>query len=64
MVTFNWTAGAGVEFVIAGPRTSELEYLFLNHTRFGCVVECNEPVDRSLSENIFRVGLNYRLGGW
>jgi len=63
-VTFNWTAGAGVEFVISGPFTGKLEYLFVNHTRFGCVAECNGPVNMSVGENIFRVGLNYRLGGW
>jgi outer membrane immunogenic protein len=63
-VTFNWTAGAGVEFVIAGPWTGKVEYLFVNHTRFGCVMECNGPVNLSVGENLFRVGVNYRLGGW
>jgi len=63
-VTFNWTVGAGVEFVISGPWTGKAEYLFVNHTRFACVTECNGPVNMSVGENIFRVGLNYRLGGW
>jgi outer membrane immunogenic protein len=63
-VTFNWTVGAGVEFLIAGPWSGKLEYLFVNHTRFGCVMECNGPVNISPSENIFRVGVNYRFGGW
>jgi len=66
-VTFNWTVGAGVEFVIAGPWTGKAEYLYVNHTRFGCGVECNVPVgavNLGVSENIFRVGVNYRLGGW
>ena len=63
-VTFNWTAGAGVEFVIAGPWTGKFEYLFVNHTRFGCSIECNAPigaVNMGVSENIFRVGVNYKL---
>jgi outer membrane immunogenic protein len=63
-VTFNWTAGAGVEFVISGPWTGKLEYLYVNHTRFACVTECNGPVNLSVAENVFRVGVNYRLGGW
>jgi outer membrane immunogenic protein len=60
-LTFNWTAGAGVEFVISGPVTGKLEYLFVNHTNVTCVVECNGPVNVAVSENLFRVGLNYRL---
>ncbi len=63
-VTFNWTAGAGLEFVVAGPWSGKVEYLYVNHTRFACGPECNGPVNMSVNENIFRVGLNYRLGGW
>jgi opacity protein-like surface antigen len=66
--TFNWTAGAGIEFLISGPWTGKLEYLYVNHTRFACVQECNAPagaaVNFGVNENIFRVGFNYRLGGW
>ncbi len=60
-VTFNWTAGAGFEYVISGPLTGKFEYLYVNHTRFGCMAECNGPVNMSVDENILRVGLNYRL---
>lgn len=63
-VSFNWTAGAGLEYVISGPLTGKLEYLYVNHTRFGCSAECNaspQAVNMSADENIFRVGLNYRL---
>jgi outer membrane immunogenic protein len=64
-VSFNWTAGAGLEFVVSGPLTAKLEYLYVNHTRTDCTVECNGgPIHMGLNENIFRVGLNYRLGGW
>jgi outer membrane immunogenic protein len=62
-VTFNWTAGAGLEYAISGPWTGKFEYLYVNHTRFGCVVECNGPVNMSVGENILRVGLNYKLWG-
>jgi opacity protein-like surface antigen len=63
-VTFNWTAGLGVEFVISGPWSGKLEYLYVNHTRFACVLECNGPVNLSVGENVIRVGVNYRLSGW
>jgi outer membrane immunogenic protein len=61
-VSVNWTAGAGVEFVVSGPLTAKLEYLYVNHTNTACNAECNGgPVHMGLDENIFRVGLNYRL---
>jgi outer membrane immunogenic protein len=60
-LSFNFTAGAGVEFVLVGPLTGKLEYLFVNHDKIACVVECNGPVNMRASENVFRVGLNYRL---
>jgi outer membrane immunogenic protein len=60
-VSFNFTAGAGVEFVLTGPLTGKVEYLFVNHSLINCIVECNGPVNISPNENIFRVGLNYRL---
>jgi outer membrane immunogenic protein len=69
-VSFNWTVGAGLEFVVSGPLTAKLEYLYVNHTRTDCKVECNPAFDQvfnaaaihmGLNENIFRVGLNYRL---
>jgi hypothetical protein len=35
--------------------------LFVNHNNIACNVECNGPVNMRLGENLFRVGLNYRL---
>jgi outer membrane immunogenic protein len=61
-VSFNWTAGAGLEFVVSGPWTAKLEYLYVNHTNTACNAECNGgPIHMGLNENIFRMGLNYRL---
>jgi outer membrane immunogenic protein len=61
-VSFNWTAGAGLEFVISGPLTAKLEYLYVNNTNTACTVECGGgPIHMGLYENVFRVGLNYRL---
>jgi outer membrane immunogenic protein len=63
-VTFNWTVGVGLEFLVAGPWSGKVEYLYVQHTRFACIPECNGPVNISVNENVFRVGFNYRLGGW
>ena len=60
-LSFNFTAGAGVEFVIYDALRGKVEYLFVNHDNISCVVECNGPVNMRASENVFRVGLNYRL---
>jgi outer membrane immunogenic protein len=64
-VSFNWTAGAGLEFVVSGPWTAKVEYLYVGHTIPDCNFECGGgPIHMSLGENIFRVGVNYRLNGW
>jgi outer membrane immunogenic protein len=60
-LSFNFTAGAGVEFVLAGPLTGKVEYLFVNHDNIACVVECKGPVNMRVNENVLRAGLNYRL---
>jgi len=60
-VSFNFVAGAGVEFALAGGFTGKLEYLFVNHDNIACVTACNGPVNLRLEENVVRVGLNYRL---
>jgi outer membrane immunogenic protein len=60
-VSFSFTAGAGVEVALTGALTGKIEYLFVNHDSIACVVECNGPVNMRVSENIIRVGLNYRL---
>jgi outer membrane immunogenic protein len=65
-VSFNWTAGAGLEFVVSGPLTAKLEYLYVSHTNTACNIECNSvasggAIHMGLNENILRVGLNYKL---
>jgi outer membrane immunogenic protein len=62
--TFNWTAGLGVEYIINGPLTAKLEYLYVNHTNTACLMPCGGgPIHIGLNENVFRLGLNYRLWG-
>ncbi len=60
-----WTVGSGVEAALGGNWTGKLEYLYLNlGNRTG--VAFGPPAqlaNTELRENIFRVGLNYRIGG-
>ena len=60
-ISLNFTAGAGIEFVIFDALRGKLEYLFVNHDNIACTVQCNGPVNMRVGENVLRVGLNYRL---
>jgi outer membrane immunogenic protein len=63
-VSFNLTVGAGLEFVVSGPLTAKLEYLYVNNTNTACTVECGGGpvhIHMGLNENVFRVGFNYRV---
>jgi outer membrane immunogenic protein len=71
-VSYGWTAGAGLEFVLSGPLTAKIEYLYVAHALPDCTSECGVGpvfplmpgnIAMGLSENIFRVGLNYRFWG-
>lgn len=62
-VESGWTVGSGVEAALGGNWTGKIEYLYLNLGNrtegFGGV----NTVTSELRQNIFRVGLNYRIGG-
>jgi outer membrane immunogenic protein len=57
-----WTVGSGVEAALGGNWTGKIEYLYLNMGNnsyaFG-----PQTLNTEVRENIFRVGLNYRVGG-
>jgi outer membrane immunogenic protein len=57
-----WVTGSGVEAALGGNWTGKIEYLYLNlstkNDAFGTQVLRTE-----IRESIFRVGLNYRIGG-
>jgi outer membrane immunogenic protein len=57
-----WTVGSGVEAALGGNWTGKIEYLYLNMGNnsyaFG-----PQTLNTEVRENIFRVGLNYRIGG-
>ncbi|MBS0529921.1 MAG: porin family protein [Proteobacteria bacterium] len=59
-----WVYGSGVEAALGGNWTGKIEYLYLN------LGNKNDPLAvgtqnqySEIRENIFRVGLNYRIGG-
>ncbi len=65
-----WTVGAGVEMVISDPWTAKLEFLHADLNGFNCDMACPIPspgpvvssgVSINATENIIRVGLNYRI---
>jgi outer membrane immunogenic protein len=59
-----WTVGSGVEAALGGNWTGKIEYLYLNlgtkSDAFGPGVQFT---NNEIRENLFRVGLNYRVGG-
>jgi outer membrane immunogenic protein len=59
-----WVVGSGVEAALGGNWTGKIEYLYLN---MGNKSYAFDPFAQTLNtevrENIFRVGLNYRVGG-
>ena len=67
-VRAGWTAGAGVEGVIGGGWTAKLEYLYidLGKTEQTLATPALGQVNsetRRFTDNIVRVGFNYRWGG-
>jgi outer membrane immunogenic protein len=60
-----WTAGAGVEYGIAGGWSAKLEYLYVNLGSVAGVLGPNAFVttNHDLTDQIVRVGINYRFGG-
>jgi outer membrane immunogenic protein len=59
-----WTWGSGVEAALGGNWTGKIEYLYLNLGDSGLSYDAGAQLVRSdLRQQIFRVGLNYRIGG-
>ena len=60
-----WVVGSGVEAALGGNWTGKIEYLYLNlgnKTDISTLFAAT-PINTEIRENIFRVGLNYRIGG-
>jgi outer membrane immunogenic protein len=58
-----WTVGSGVEAALGGNWTGKIEYLYLNLGNKTDVFLPAQAYSSEVRENIFRVGLNYRVGG-
>lgn len=61
-----WVVGSGVEAALGGNWTGKIEYLYLNlgnKVDNSALLAATTPLVSEIRENIFRVGLNYRIGG-
>jgi outer membrane immunogenic protein len=60
-----WVVGSGVEAALGGNWTGKIEYLYLNlgNKTDASTLFAATPINTEIRENIFRVGLNYRIGG-
>src|SRR5215475_8752667 len=63
-----WTVGGGAEWVLSGPWTAKLEYLFVDLGNIGNTFTAGGVVPTvvmtsHVRDNIVRIGLNYRFGG-
>jgi outer membrane immunogenic protein len=65
-----WTVGAGVEASLGGNWTGKLEYLYLDlgtYSNTGFLltnfIPIRATVNSRITDNILRVGVNYRFGG-
>jgi outer membrane immunogenic protein len=57
-----WVMGSGVEAALGGNWTGKIEYLYLNlGSRDDLFL--GQALHTEIRENIFRVGVNYRIGG-
>jgi outer membrane immunogenic protein len=63
VTNLSWTAGAGIEFVIAGGLRAKIENLHVDLSGFTCTVACaGGPISfDARNNNVVRAGLNYRL---
>jgi outer membrane immunogenic protein len=60
-----WTVGSGVEAALGGNWTGKIEYLYLNlgNKSDAFTLGSAQLLNTEIRENIFRAGLNYRIGG-
>ncbi len=59
-----WTYGGGVEAALSGNWSAKIEALYVNLGNKSDVFENgNQTLNSNIRERIYRVGLNYRIGG-
>jgi outer membrane immunogenic protein len=57
-----WVIGSGIEAALGGNWTGKIEYLYVDLANASNTIG-PETVSSNVRENIFRAGLNYRIGG-
>jgi outer membrane immunogenic protein len=61
-INLGWTVGAGLEVMLADRWSAKIEYLYMDHSGITCALACaGGPVSFNFTENVVRVGVNYRL---
>jgi outer membrane immunogenic protein len=73
-INLSYAVGAGLEVVLADRWSAKLEYLYMDHGGITCAPACGSTANRSpgfnnyagpvsfnFTENVVRVGVNYRL---
>lgn len=60
-----WVIGSGVEAALGGNWTGKIEHLYLNlgNKTDVSTLFVPTPINTEIREHVFRVGLNYRVGG-
>jgi outer membrane immunogenic protein len=56
-----WTAGGGVEWAFTPNLTAKVEYLYVDLGNASCNINCATGTSVTFTENIVRVGLNYKF---
>jgi outer membrane immunogenic protein len=61
-INLSYAVGAGLEVVLADRWSAKLEYLYMDHGGITCSTACGVgPVSFNFTENVVRLGVNYRL---
>ena len=66
-VKAGWTAGGGIEGALGGGWSAKLEYLYIDLGKLEQTLSTpagTETFSSRVTDNIVRVGLNYRWGGY
>jgi outer membrane immunogenic protein len=61
-INLGWTAGFGLEYLLADRWTAKIEYLYMDHSGISCESDCAyRSISFKLNENVVKFGVNYRL---
>ena len=61
-IDLSYAVGVGLEVILVDRWSAKLEYLYIDHGGISCTVACGVgPVSFNFTENVVRLGVNYRL---